>query len=131
MPVYEYYCQACDHEWEREQRIHDAPVKACPRCKARKAKRMISRTSFVLKGSGWYSDLYSSAKGGGKDEAKADSDTSSAGKSEGATGDSGDKDSGGKSAGDKGADKKGSGEKSGSGGDKKPKKSGPGSKAAA
>ncbi len=62
MPTYEYYCQACEHEWEREQRIHAAPVKTCPKCKARKAKRMISQTSFVLKGSGWHSDLYSSTK---------------------------------------------------------------------
>ena len=33
MPIYEYYCRSCDHEWEREQRISDAPVKTCPSCK--------------------------------------------------------------------------------------------------
>jgi putative FmdB family regulatory protein len=62
MPVYEYQCKACGHEFEREQRISDPPVKKCPSCNALKARRQISRTSFVLKGGGWYSDLYGSAK---------------------------------------------------------------------
>jgi putative FmdB family regulatory protein len=60
MPVYEYACEKCKHEFEVEQRISDDPVKTCPKCRARKVKRLISRTSFVLKGSGWYSDLYAS-----------------------------------------------------------------------
>ena len=63
MPVYEYICKACDHEFEREQRIVENPIKKCPACGAMKAKRLISRTSFVLKGGGWYSDLYSSSGG--------------------------------------------------------------------
>ena len=64
MPVYEYVCEKCKHEFEAEQRISDDPIRTCPKCRARKVKRLISRTSFVLKGSGWYSDLYSS--GGAK-----------------------------------------------------------------
>ncbi len=78
MPVYEYICKACDHEFEREQRITDSPVKKCPQCGAMKAKRLISRTSFVLKGGGWYSDLYSSSGAKpGKGEASAESDSKS------------------------------------------------------
>jgi putative FmdB family regulatory protein len=77
MPTYEYQCGACDHEFEREQRITEEPIKTCPKCKARKARRLISRTSFVLKGSGWYSDLYSSP--GSKPDAQKDG----SGKSEG------------------------------------------------
>ena len=61
MPVYEYACEKCGHEFEAEQRISDDPIRTCPKCRARKVKRLISRTSFVLKGSGWYSDLYSSS----------------------------------------------------------------------
>jgi len=67
MPVYEYACEKCKHEFEVEQRISDDPVRTCPKCRARKVKRLISRTSFVLKGSGWYSDLYASP--GAKKEA--------------------------------------------------------------
>ena len=74
MPVYEYICKACDHEFEREQRISDNPLKKCPECGAMKAKRLISRTSFVLKGGGWYSDLYSSTRGdSGRSESGPDS----------------------------------------------------------
>jgi len=82
MPVYEYICKACDHEFEREQRISENPLKKCPECGAMKAKRLISRTSFVLKGGGWYSDLYSSPRG---DSAKSESGAESSGKSESST----------------------------------------------
>jgi putative FmdB family regulatory protein len=72
MPVYEYACEKCGHEFEASQRITDEPIKVCPKCRARRVKRLISQTSFVLKGSGWYSDLYSSK---GKDKKdKSDSD---------------------------------------------------------
>lgn len=60
MPVYEYACEKCGHEFEAEQRITEDPLKTCPKCRARKLKRLISQTSFVLKGGGWYADLYAS-----------------------------------------------------------------------
>ncbi len=66
MPIYVYACGKCEHEFEVEQRITEDPVKTCPKCRSRRVKRLISQTSFVLKGGGWYSDLYSSSKGGGK-----------------------------------------------------------------
>ena len=75
MPTYEYQCKACDHEFEREQRISDPPVKTCPRCKARQVKRLISRTSFHLKGGGWYSDLYSKPKAGAKQDGDSKPDS--------------------------------------------------------
>ena len=73
MPTYEYECRACGHEFEREQRIREDPVKTCPRCRKGEVRRLISRTSFVLKGGGWYSDLYSS-----KPAAKSDGDSGEA-----------------------------------------------------
>ena len=80
MPVYEYQCAACGHEFEREQRISEDPIKKCPKCGKQKAKRLISRTSFVLKGGGWYGDLYASQKPGG--EKKDDGAASSGGAAE-------------------------------------------------
>ena len=73
MPTYEYLCDKCGHEFERQQRISDSPVKSCPSCKSRRVKKLISRTSFVLKGSGWYSDLYSSPKADSKKGGDSDS----------------------------------------------------------
>ena len=62
MPIYEYECQACGHTFEEWQKMSDKPVRACPKCKARKVQKLISHTSFQLKGGGWYSDLYASQK---------------------------------------------------------------------
>lgn len=61
MPTYEYACTSCAHQWEFEQSIKEDPIKECPSCHAQSARRQISRgTGFILKGGGWYSDLYSS-----------------------------------------------------------------------
>jgi putative FmdB family regulatory protein len=79
MPIYEYACEKCEREFEVEQRITEDPLKTCPHCRSRKVKRLISQTSFVLKGGGWYSDLYSSTKGSkssDKDEGSSSSESS-------------------------------------------------------
>ena len=102
MPIYEYACTACGHEFEEWQKMSDAPVRTCPKCKKKKLERLISRTAFQLKGGGWYADLYSSSKPGeGKSEGKdgkaaeaksgsADSSSASSGESTAkAAGDSG------------------------------------------
>src|SRR3954469_7864922 len=77
MPTYEYVCSSCGNEWEFEQSIKDAALTECPRCHQATAKRQISRgTGFILKGSGWYSDLYSSSsnKPASGEDAKASGD---------------------------------------------------------
>ena len=61
--TYDYVCMACAHTWEAEQRITEQPLKSCPQCHEQTAKRQVSGgQGFILKGGGWYSDLYSSAK---------------------------------------------------------------------
>ncbi len=58
MPIYEYECQACGHQFESTQRITEDPLKDCPTCKKPALQRLISATAFHLKGSGWYKDGY-------------------------------------------------------------------------
>ena len=53
MPIYEYACEKCSSQIEVLQKISDAPLKKCPKCRG-KLEKMISRASFQLKGSGWY-----------------------------------------------------------------------------
>lgn len=62
MPTYEYRCQFCSHELEAFQSIKDAPLSECPGCHEPRLERLISSTSFQLRGGGWYKDLYSSSK---------------------------------------------------------------------
>ncbi len=81
MPIYEYACDKCDREFEVEQRITEDPIEACPHCSSDQVKRLISKTSFVLKGSGWYSDLYASPKGSGKPADPSDSEKAKSGDS--------------------------------------------------
>ena len=85
MPTYEYACGACGHEWEQAQRITEPPIETCPKCAAAAAHRLISGgTNFILKGGGWYSDLYASPKGGSKkaESEGGSSESSSSAKSE-------------------------------------------------
>jgi putative FmdB family regulatory protein len=104
MPIYEYECQSCGHRFEEWQKMSDKPVKVCPKCNARKVEKLISHTSFQLKGGGWYSDLYASQKpgsgssesSGGKPESASAGKSESAAKSESAS--AGDKTGGDKSS---------------------------------
>jgi putative FmdB family regulatory protein len=63
MPIYEYRCAACGHTLETMQKVSDPAPELCPACNAKgPLERLVSRTSFQLKGGGWYSDLYGSVK---------------------------------------------------------------------
>lgn len=97
MPIYEYQCRKCRKRFEYLQRMSDAPKRKCEACGGQ-LERQISQTSFQLKGSGWYKDLYSSPKpgkseGGGSDAAGGESsgsaDSGSGAKEGGASADSG------------------------------------------
>ncbi len=63
MPVYEYKCSSCDEHLEVMQKISDPRLTICPECGGELTK-LISNTSFVLKGGGWYADGYSSSANG-------------------------------------------------------------------
>src|SRR5207244_4439143 len=62
MPIYEYRCEQCGI-FEEMQRITDPPFERCPKCR-RKVQRLISSTSFQLKGKGWYVTDYPRAGSG-------------------------------------------------------------------
>lgn len=79
MPTYEYVCSACKNEWEVEQSMKDNALTECPRCQEQTARRQISRgTGFILKGGGWYSDLYASSSNKGTSTTSGESSGSSA-----------------------------------------------------
>ncbi len=59
MPIYEYLCLKCDRRLEVVQKFSDEPLTRCAECGG-ELKKLISSTSFVLKGSGWYVTDYPS-----------------------------------------------------------------------
>src|SRR6185295_17245960 len=79
MPIYEYACPKCG-EFEVTQRITEDPLRKCPTCRS-KVRKLISNTSFQLKGSGWYATDYAKrgstteSKDGGKDGAASAGDS--------------------------------------------------------
>lgn len=70
MPLYDYRCTACDHEFEILQGINDEPLRECPDCHKPALKKKVSAPAFAFKGDGWYKDLY------GKPAPKSESESS-------------------------------------------------------
>lgn len=81
MPIYEYICEKCGSHLEVMQKVSDAPLKRCEKCRG-KLEKIFSRTSFQLKGGGWYMTDYSgksssnSDKSSGSDKPASGSDKS-------------------------------------------------------
>jgi putative FmdB family regulatory protein len=53
VPIYEYQCTKCGEVFEAFQKITDEPLSQCKFCKSA-VEKLISHSSFQLKGSGWY-----------------------------------------------------------------------------
>ena len=58
MPIYEYECGTCGR-FEVLQKMSEPPLKRCEKCDSL-VQKLVSQSSFALKGGGWYKDLYSS-----------------------------------------------------------------------
>ena len=61
MPIYEYKCRKCSQQFEAFQGITDPELKSCKFCKG-KVNKLVSLSSFSLKGSGWYATDYGGKK---------------------------------------------------------------------
>ena len=81
MPLYEYRCQSCQHQFEVIQKFSDPPIGTCPSCGQGPVVKLLSSPAIQFKGSGWYVTDYARAKtesGKGakseRDDAKAERD---------------------------------------------------------
>jgi putative FmdB family regulatory protein len=86
MPIYEYVCEKCGEQLEVMQKVSDGPLKRCRKCRG-KLEKVVSRTAFQLKGSGWYKTDYpnksaSASKSEKSDDTKPEANKSEASKSE-------------------------------------------------
>lgn len=94
MPIYEYQCTKCEHQFETIQKFSEEPLKRCPECSKLSLKKLVSRAAFRLKGGGWYETDF---KSGGKKNVAGDTSSSGSGESS--------KDSGSSSSKEGGSDK--------------------------
>jgi len=53
MPIYEYECDDCGKIKEALQKFSDKPLETCGACSGR-LRKLVSKSSFHLKGTGWY-----------------------------------------------------------------------------
>lgn len=105
MPIYEFACQDCGHEFEKIQSFSDSSTPVCPNCQGRHVLRRMSAPAIHFKGSGWY---ITDSKNAGKSSAtgpkngeeskgepsKGESGKSESGKGEGGKGESSSSESG-------------------------------------
>jgi len=82
MPIYEYECNQCKEVFEIFHKIDEDCKVACPKCLG-PARKLISATNFVLKGSGFYvNDYPSKTRQDGKKSEKEGVDSKSSEKTE-------------------------------------------------
>jgi putative FmdB family regulatory protein len=109
MPIYEYRCNSCSHEFETIQKVSEEPLQTCPQCEQNALVKKVSAAGFRLKGGGWYeTDFKSGSKrnvAGDKTPEKPADSTSSSSKS----GDNGSSSSGTATKGSDGGSSAGSG----------------------
>jgi putative FmdB family regulatory protein len=74
MPIYEYHCDACGHEFEALQKLSESLLVKCPSCGQEKLRKLLSAAGFQLKGSGWYQTDFRSSGSKPAEKAGASSD---------------------------------------------------------
>lgn len=62
MPIYEYKCTECENRLEKLQKMSDDPLKDCPECGQSALTKLVSASSFKLKGTGWYETDFKNKK---------------------------------------------------------------------
>ncbi len=62
MPIYEYHCKACGHEFEALQKMTDKLLTDCPSCSHPALIKLVSAAGFRLKGGGWYETDFKGGK---------------------------------------------------------------------
>ncbi len=78
MPIYEYVCDSCEHQFETIQKFSEDPLQTCPECEQDGLRKKVSAAAFRLKGSGWYeTDFKSGNKRNVVGDDKKSSDPSS------------------------------------------------------
>jgi putative FmdB family regulatory protein len=76
MPIYEFRCPACGHNFEKIMKV-DAAAPGCPRCGASETARKVSLSSFQFNGTGFYTTDYRSPSANAERASESGGSTSS------------------------------------------------------
>ncbi len=87
MPLYEYRCKSCGHEFEIQQSISEDTLTICPNCDLPELKKVFQPVGISFKGSGFYKN--DSRSGSGSKSSSTSSSTSSSSSSSSGASDSG------------------------------------------
>lgn len=77
MPIYEYECSDCSHQFETMRKISEGPLTECPACGKDSLQKLISKVAFRLKGTGWYETDFKDKPAAAKTETSDKSGTDS------------------------------------------------------
>lgn len=80
MPLYEYRCKSCRHQFEKIQKFSDDPVRVCPKC-GLEVEQLLCAPTVQFKGSGWYVTDY--ARKGSRSEGSRSEGSKSEGSAKG------------------------------------------------
>jgi putative FmdB family regulatory protein len=95
MPIYEFACQDCGHEFEKIQSFSDSSTPGCPNCQGRHVQRRMSAPAIHFKGSGWYiTDSKNAGKSSATGPKNSEESKGEPSKSDGAKGESSQSESG-------------------------------------
>jgi len=81
MPIYEYECEKCGRILEAYQKFSDPALRKCKTCSG-KLHKLVSQSSFHLKGTGWYVTDYGNKRSDTAQSKKQKSDKPAAEKTD-------------------------------------------------
>ncbi len=68
MPIYKFKCSACEYEFTVIRKMSDTDDVLCENCSSPLTNKLISKSSFALKGAGWYKDGYTNTSDSSKEK---------------------------------------------------------------
>ena len=77
MPTYEFGCQDCGYAFEVIKKMSDQTLPKCTKCASVKVEKLLSVSSFQLKGSGWAHDGYANSSSSVKSDGESSVDRKS------------------------------------------------------
>lgn len=77
MPIYEYRCRNCGHQFEIQQAMSEDALTECPNCNEPQLRKVFQPVGIAFKGSGFYKNDSRSGSSGSSPSSSSSSSASS------------------------------------------------------